>query len=123
MRAGRSAEWTILLHHQQREPLAPQGAEAGEDLLDHQWGQAEGRLVQHQCAGARHEGAPDRQHLLLPAAERAGQCGAALLQHREQFVHGLQRRMALLLRVTLLAVDERPEEQVVQHAHRREQRP
>src|SRR5207249_6991004 len=53
------------------------------DLADDQRGQTERRLVEHQQGRARHQRAADREHLLLAAAERAGELAPALAQARE----------------------------------------
>src|SRR5512147_227061 len=62
----------VLLHEQDAHPLLlVDRAHDAEDLPDHQRGQAERGLVQQQQAGAGHERARDRQHLLLAARQRA----------------------------------------------------
>jgi len=47
-------------------------------------GEAQRRLVEEQQAGAGHQGAGDRQHLLLAARKRSGHLPGALLQARKE---------------------------------------
>src|SRR5262249_36260954 len=54
-----------------------------EDLLHDQRGKAERWLIEQEQAGPRHEGAGDRQHLLLAARECSAALGLALLENRE----------------------------------------
>jgi hypothetical protein len=76
----------------------------------------ERRLVEHHEARARHHRAPDREHLLLAAAETSGELTASLLEHRKQ------REDALQLSRLLGAISPReaPDAQILQHRHARE---
>ena len=59
----------------------------------------ERRLVEHDHARAEHQGAAEKQHLLLPAGERLRELRAALLQdreHLEDFVDALLDGVAVL---------------------------
>ena len=49
------------------------------------------RLVEHQQPRPRHQRAPDRQHLLLAAAQRPRPLALSLLQPREELEHERQR--------------------------------
>src|SRR6266542_2338281 len=53
-------------------------------LLDEDRREAEARLVEHEEPRLRHERAPDRAHLLLPAGEAAGDLATPLAQPRER---------------------------------------
>ena len=53
--------------------------------------QTQGRLVQHEQPGARHESPSDGAHLLLAAGQRAGELDTTLAQHGEERVHVVQR--------------------------------
>ena len=57
------------------------------DARDHLRREPERRLVEQQQARARHEGAADREHLLLAARQQARPLTRALGEHREQLVH------------------------------------
>src|SRR5581483_2027901 len=54
-----------------------------EDLGDDERRETERRLVEQQEPRPLHDGAPEREHLLLPARERARLLGASLLEPRE----------------------------------------
>ena len=74
-------------------------------------------LVQHQKARPAHQRAPDGQHLLLAAGQRAAALGEAFLQAREQREDAFQPRGA----VGLAAVGGVGAHlQVLRHAHARE---
>src|SRR5207244_4243254 len=59
------------------------------DFPPHERRQAQGRLVQQQNARRRNQCATDGQHLLLPAAEKAGILIEPLAQDREFLQHRL----------------------------------
>src|SRR5437016_1157799 len=75
-----------------------------------------GRLVQQEELGVAHEGAPDRQHLLLPARERARALALALAEPREEHVHSLERPVGVVSARGALA----PHQQVLLHRNGRE---
>jgi hypothetical protein len=60
-----------------------QAADQREHLLDQQRRQAERGLVQDQQPRLGHQAAADGQHLLLAAAQRAGELPRALAQPRK----------------------------------------
>src|SRR5262249_3841993 len=59
------------------------------DLADEHRGETKRGLVEHQELRARHESAADREHLLLPAAQRRPELPAARAQNRKAFEHHL----------------------------------
>ena len=65
----------VLLDEQDGAPFTLEIHNSAEDFIHQQRRQTEGRLIQHQELGARHEGPANGQHLLLATAER----GAKLL--------------------------------------------
>src|SRR6266508_1046911 len=79
----------VLLDEEDGGPVAIELGDDVEDLGDDQRRQAERGLVHQQEARSRHEGARDREHLLLAARERARHLLTALLQSREASVHPL----------------------------------
>ena len=108
-----------LLDHQHGDAAL---AQFGDDLIDlahDQRRQAERRLVEQQQLRRRHQGAGDRQHLLLAARELAGLLAEALLQDREQRQHALEigrRRLPVAPR-------RGAERDVLRHAERAEDAP
>src|SRR5258708_3421704 len=70
----------VLLHQHHREPVPSQPHDRVEHVVDEAWGEPERRLVQHHHPRAHHEGAPHREHLLLAAAQRAGELAATLAE-------------------------------------------
>ena len=58
-----------------------------EDGVDHHRGEPQRRLVEQHEIRPGHQGAPDRQHLLLAARQGPGQLTLACLQHRKQREH------------------------------------
>ena len=71
-------------------PLRAQGDYGREDVADHQRREAHRRLVEHDELWPRHEGAADREHLLLAAGEGAGELAPPLLEPREELEDGLE---------------------------------
>ena len=68
-----------LLHQDRRHALvADQAGERGEQLFDDDRREAFERLVEQHDFRIEHEGAPDRQHLLLAARELVAEIGPAL---------------------------------------------
>src|SRR5258707_952890 len=80
---------------------------------------AEARLVEHKEARPRHERARDREHLALPAGERARALIDALAQHREEAEDPLEHLLAALR----VAVAEGAEAQVLGHREAAEEAP
>ena len=70
-------EGRVLLdeEHAHAVPLVDR-ADDPEDLLHHERGEPEGRLVEKEQARPQHQRAGEREHLLLPAGERARRPGA-----------------------------------------------
>jgi hypothetical protein len=71
------------------------GGDGAEDLLHHHRRQAQRRLVEHQEARARHQGAADGEHLLLPARHRARGLARALAQDGEELEHAREALLAV----------------------------
>ena len=71
-------------------PAAFSSARICVDLGDHPGGQPHGRLVQHQEAGAGHEGPADGQDLLLAAGKGARGLVGPLLEDGEALPDFLQ---------------------------------
>ena len=103
----------VLLHQQHGDALLVDGAHGLEDGTHQERSQAQRRFVQQEQARPGHEGAPDGQHLLLAAGQRARQLLLALEQAREQLEDPLQGPFAAFL----VADAEGPQAQVLQHAH------
>src|SRR5580704_17809673 len=80
----------VLLDDEHGEPLGADAADEIKNLLDHERGEAGGRLVHEQELWARHEGTTDRAHLLLAAGERASELAAPLLETREEIEDPVQ---------------------------------
>src|SRR5205085_4421334 len=81
----------VLLGHQygQLKPLL-QFLDLVDRATDEDRGETDRRLVDQQDARRRHQGARQRQHLLLAAGEAAGELAAALAQAREGLVRGFE---------------------------------
>jgi hypothetical protein len=71
-------------------PCAFSFGDGAADLGDDERGEAPRRLVEEQQPRVPHERAPDREHLLLAARERAGVLLGALAQPREQLEHAFE---------------------------------
>src|SRR5215470_2083655 len=80
----------VLLHEDDGEAAARQLADGARDLAHHDGSEAERRLVEEQAAGPGHEPAPDGEHLLLAARERAAALLPPLAQPREELVYVLE---------------------------------
>ena len=76
----------VLLDQHDGEAAPRQLADDARDLAHDDGRQAERRLVEEQTLGLGHEPAPDRQHLLLAARERAAALLHALAQPREELI-------------------------------------
>jgi hypothetical protein len=112
----------VLLHQEDRVPLVAELADDPEQLPHQQGRQAQGRFVQEQDLGPRHEGPAEGQHLLLAPGQGGRHLTAALPQAREQGVHLLQ----VLLHLPLPSAAQPQvgaQEQVVLHPHGPEQLP
>ena len=108
----------VLLDEQHRDALVADPPHLCEQLVEHLRREAEGGFVEHQQARASHERAPDREHLLLAAAHRAGELVAPLFETREQAEHLAHPRLALVPRGEVTA-----ELEVLAHRHLREELP
>src|SRR5215472_6357869 len=64
-----------------------------EDRFYYSRSQAQGWLVEHEQARRRHQGAGERDHLLLTARQRSGELAAALVEGGEEPVHALEARL------------------------------
>src|SRR5262249_8357408 len=84
----------LLLHEQDGDPAARDFVEQDRHLLDQLRRQSLGRLVNDDEVGITHQGAADREHLLLTAGENACLVVAALGQIGEQIEHVLKRPAA-----------------------------
>lgn len=83
-----------------------------EDGFDEQRGDAEGGFVEHEEAGAAHEGAADGEHLLFAAGEGSGDLAVPFLQAREQRKHVVE----LVSDGVTVALEVRAHEEVFAHA-------
>src|SRR5205809_5525012 len=63
----------VFVDQQNRLPACLETRDAAPDLRPDEWREPLRRLVEDEQARVRHEGAPDREHLLLPAGERAAE--------------------------------------------------
>src|SRR5262249_35399853 len=79
----------VLLDDEDRVPLLADAADQVEQAEHHDRGQPHRRLVEQDELGARHEGAPHREHLLLAAREAARPLAGALGEDGEEAVHAL----------------------------------
>src|SRR5262249_42343659 len=110
----------ILLHPPHRPlPLAGDRLHDRPQLPHDQGRQPERWLVEHQQGRARHQRAADREHLLLAAAERAGELAPALAQAREPLEHLAERALDGL--AVAPAVGAHLE--VLEHGHLRKEPP
>jgi hypothetical protein len=80
----------VLLHEQHRGPLSIDLNDQVADLLHDERCEPERRFVEQQQPRLRHEGAPDGEHLLLPAGEVASDLRAPFSEHGEQSVDALE---------------------------------
>ncbi len=67
---------------------------ASKSIVDHDRGEAERRLVEEQEPRAGHEGAAEREHLLLAAAQRPGALRGAVGEDGEQLVDAREPPLA-----------------------------
>ena len=106
-----------MLHQQNRgAALAVDAHHDLENLFGELRRQAQTGLIQQDQVGVGHQGARDRQHLLLSAGEQAGVLGSALTQDGEVVVHTFD---VLGDTLTVLA-GVGAHQQVVAHAQQRE---
>src|SRR5439155_8815108 len=82
----------VLLDQEHSDAALVDLADGPEDLAHQERREAERRLVEQQQPRPRHEGARDREHLLLAAREGARALAAALAQAREE----AERLLAIL---------------------------
>src|SRR5881296_1607138 len=106
----------VLLDHQDRQAARVDLLDLVEEAVENFGCQAERGLVHEEEPGPRHQGAGDREHLLLAAGERAGELCLSLAQQREQ------REDLVQPGPELLTVDpgERPHLEVLVDGERRE---
>src|SRR6266481_704506 len=110
----------VLLHQQHGEALlAVEHLQHVEDRVHDARHDAQARLVEHQEARPRHEGAGDREHLALAAGKGAGPLVHPLPQHREEAEDPLEHLLAALR----VAVAEGAEAQVLGHREAAEEAP
>src|SRR5215217_3049773 len=112
-------EVRVLLDQEDRGALLVDLGDRLVDALDEDRGDAHRGLVEQQQGRLRHQGTPDGEHLLLAARHRAALLALALLQAWEQRVHPLD----VLLNTGLVAAQVRPQHQVLEHRHAREDMP
>src|SRR5581483_1437525 len=89
--ADAQREIDALLDQEQRPPAAAELVQCGGDAVDRLRRQPERGLVQEQHPGVAHQHPPDRDHLLLPAAEGGGRSTAHVAQEREEVVHRVEQ--------------------------------
>ncbi len=106
-------ERQVLLHEQDRQALRVELVDDLEDVLNEARRQAEGRLVEHEQASARHQAAANGQHLLLAAREGAGHLAHALGEARQQGQNPFEFRLAMGPRAPV----EARQQQVLADAH------
>src|SRR5262249_26547191 len=99
--------------------LLPDAPYQGADLLHHDGGQTEKRLVDHEQARAGHEPARDGDHLLLPTRQRVRELRAPSGDDGEQVLDPGQGGAAVPTRTRVVG----SEEQVVEHGQEGEQAP
>jgi hypothetical protein len=80
----------ILLHQQDRGLLLFHSQQRFDQLIDHRRRQTLGRLVHQQQPPRLDDGAPDRQHLLLPAGQRARRRLPFQFQRRKEREHAVE---------------------------------
>src|SRR5438067_10355985 len=81
----------VLLRHQHRQLVTVlQFLDLLDRALDENRGETDRRLVDQEDLGRRHQRARQGQHLLLAAAEAAGQLATPLAEHRERLVRGVE---------------------------------
>src|SRR5262249_22011756 len=76
----------VLLHQQNRRAGLLDGADRVKDLDLQAMGNTHRRLVEKEQHGLTHQGAADREHLLLASRQRARLLTTALLEDREQAI-------------------------------------
>src|SRR5262245_7602373 len=106
----------ILLDHQHGRAVALDRRDDREHRFHHCRREAERRLVEQHEAGARHQRAPDRQHLLLTAGECAGNLSATLEEDGELRVDAIEVHGDL----RLIPPEIRPHLQVFSYSYLRE---
>ena len=100
-------------------PCLVYGLDQFEHAVDEQRREAHGRLVHHDDARARHQGARHRDHLLLAAGKRAGRLAGAFGEAREQRHHARVVLRDLGLVVTRVGAHQH----ILTHRHGAEQAP
>ena len=109
----------ILLHQEDAEPLlAIKSLDGPEYLTRDERRQPQRRLIQEQQPRAPHQGAGDRQHLLLAAGEGAAALVDTLLEPWKQLKHAFQVGLKML-GICQAGADL----QVLEHAHAQENAP
>ena len=83
-------ERCILFHQKDCRPCRVDTADSRENVLDRLRGEAKRGFVKHQKFRARHQGASDRDHLLLATGERSGGLMASFAQDRKQRIDLLE---------------------------------
>src|SRR6266542_4139247 len=104
-----------LLHHQHRGAAPVDLAQDPLHLFHDHRSEPFGGLVNQEHLRVAHEGAPDRQHLLLPARQRPRALPLALAKTREELIDALERPAAVARGGALDA-----HQQVLLHRDRRE---
>ncbi|MFK4700966.1 hypothetical protein ABIF42_006560 [Bradyrhizobium diazoefficiens] len=116
-----SAWLAFCSHDQDGQAVLPvQGADRIENLARDQRREPERGLVEQEQAGTAHQGAADRQHLLLAAGQGSAALGVAFLQPWKQIEDAFQRRVALGIGASG-GIGTHLE--VLRHAHAREDAP
>src|SRR5262249_32830673 len=119
VRAGGDGEGLddVLLDQQHRDALCVDRGHDLEELVDDLRRQTERGLVEEQEPRHRHQRAPDRDHLLLTARERAGELASALAQDGEGPVDALEALAAPRAHRRRVAADL----EILLDGHRREE--
>ena len=83
-------EAEVLFDQQQRGARVRELAQDDRELVDDHGCETLARLVEYQQRGVRHQGAADRQHLLLAARQRGTRRVGPLAQDRKQVEHAIE---------------------------------
>ena len=105
----------VLFDQQERDALGVDGLDQREQLLDQKRRQAERRLVEDQKPGLGHQAAPDGEHLLLAARQRAGALALPFGKPREDREHPVA-----VVRAPCAAAPIGAEVEIFAHRHVRE---
>ena len=104
-----------MLHEENRHTFIAQALDHSQNLINQNGREPHAWLVQQQQFRARHHCAANRQHLLLPAGQRARHALTKFLQHREHV-----KNMLLVFFDVFIFAQIRAKPQIIFHRQRRE---